>query len=337
MRILVYNQHRALGDGVFFIGYYKALKEKYKDIEIDVFCTPMHANALKNNPYISNIFYFLNYYKPWKTVRQEKIIYNVFLQKYFGDLRAAAKNKYDYILDIDSHYKKPNLEMLEYLKEKTSAKLVAKTNPKSAKLKNKNLFDEFTSGYPFEALGINEIPVPELYVSDEYNKKAADYFNNYKKDGTYNIIINGEGSGLKSLPADEIINITNAILSQYNNINIFFMGYNGAGVIEKYTNIINATDKNRVFLTYKTNVEDSFALINNADLVISVDTAVIHIATALNTKFIEICGYATKNYIPVIPIDAADKNLYRISYKDKLTNKVIIDDLLKQLKDILNL
>ena len=78
-------------------------------------------------------------------------------------------------------------------------------------------------------------------------------------------------------------------------------------------------------------------LINNADLVISVDTAVIHIATALKTKFIEICGYATKNYIPVIPIDATDKNLYRVSYKDKLTNKVIIDDLLKQLKDILNL
>lgn len=148
----------------------------------------------------------------------------------------------------------------------------------------------------------------------------------------YNIILNGEGSGLKSLPTDEIINITNAILNKYSNINIFFMGYNGARVIEKYTNIINATNKNRVFLTYKTNVEDSFALINNADLVISVYTAVIHIATALNTKFIEICGYTTKNYTPVIPIDAADKNLYRVSYKDKQTNKVIINDLLNSLK-----
>ena len=336
MRILVYNQHRALGDGVFFTGYYKALKEKYKDIEIDVFCTPMHANALKNNPYISNIYYFKNYYKPWKTVRQEKIIYNVFIQKYWGGaLKKAAKNNYDYILDIDSHYNKPNLKMLEYLKNNTSAKIKKKKNPKSAKLKNKNLFDEFTSGYPFEALGINEIPVPELYVSDEYNKKAADYFNNYKKDGTYNIIINGEGSGLKSLPADEIINITNAILSQYNNINIFFMGYNGAGVIEKYTNIINSTDKNRVFLTYKTNVEDSFALVNNADLVISVDTAIIHIATALNTKFIEICGYSTKNYTPVIPINAADKNLYRISYKNKLDNKVNIDDILAKFTELI--
>lgn len=180
MRILVYNQHRALGDGVFFTGYYRALKDKYKDIEIDVYCTPMHANALKNNPYISSVYYFKNYYKPWKTVRQEKIIYNVFIQKFFGDLKKAAANKYDYILDIDSHYNKANLKMLEYLKEKTSAKLIAKTNPKSNNLKNKNLFDEFTSGYPFEALGINDIPVPELYISDEYNKKAVEYLDNYK-------------------------------------------------------------------------------------------------------------------------------------------------------------
>ena len=298
----------------------------------------MHANALKNNPYISSVYYFKNYYKPWKTVRQEKIIYNVFIQKFFGDLKKAAANKYDYILDIDSHYNKANLKMLEYLKEKTSAKLIAKTNPKSNNLKNKNLFDEFTSGYPFEALGINDIPVPELYISDEYNKKAVEYLDNYKHHnggGLLNVIINGEGSGLKSLNSDEIINITNAVLKKFDNINIFFLGYPGKGVIEKYTNIINATDKNRVFLTYKTSVEDSFALINNADLVISVDTAVIHIATALNTKFIEICGYASKNYSPVIPIDAADKNLYRVSYKDKNTNKVIIDDLILKISDIL--
>lgn len=222
--------------------------------------------------------------------------------------------------------------MLEYLKEKTSAKLIAMKNPKSTYLINKNLFDGYTDEYPFEALGISDIPVPELYVSDNYNNKAAAYFNGYKNDGIYNIILNGEGSGLKSLPTDEIINITNAILNKYSNINIFFMGYNGARVIEKYTNFINATNKNRVFLTYKNNLEDSFALINNADLVISVDTAVIHIATALNTKFIEICGYTTKNYTPVIPIDAADKNLYRVSYKDKQTNKVIINDLLNSLK-----
>ncbi len=336
MRILVYNQHRALGDGVFFTGYYKALKEKYNDIEIDIYCTPMHANALKNNPYISNIYYFKNYYKPWKTVRQEKIIYNVFIQKYWGGaLKKAAKNNYDYILDIDSHYNKANLKMLKYLKNNTSAKLIAKKNPKSSNLSSKKLFDYFTEGYPFEFFDIMEIPLPELYVSEENNRKAADYFKSYKKEGIYNIIINGEGSGLKSLSTDEITDITKALLDNFNNINIFFMGYDGKGVIDKYTNIIHATEKNRVFLTYKTNVEDSFAFVKNADIIISVDTAIIHIATAVHTKFIEICGYATKDYSPVLPIKAADKNLYRVSYKNRSDNKIITSDILEKLKELM--
>lgn len=109
----------------------------------------------------------------------------------------------------------------------------------------------------------------------------------------------------------------------------------GGSVIKKYTNIINATDKDRAFLTYKTTVEDSFAFINNADIVISVDTAIIHIATALNTKFIEICGYASKDYVPYVPIDVVDKNMYRITYKDRATNTVVIDDLLVQLECLL--
>ena len=108
------------------------------------------------------------------------------------------------------------------------------------------------------------------------------------------IIFNGEGSD-KSLSNDKIVETLTKLINTYPEYHFFIIGY--SDYIEKYQLIAKDINSPHLHITYKTDIQDTFALIQAADLLISVDTALVHIASAVGTNVCEIISYGKKDYV----------------------------------------
>lgn len=307
MKILIWVMARALGDGVIYTGYVRELKRLYPQSEIDIFCTKMHAAAFKNNPYVDKFYYFNTYNKPFNKVTRTKIFLNPIF--HIKNLLKARKEKYDILIDVDSSYKWSNRFMVKFIMggglfaSKTHGTIAGRfrENNKYGYTKEKllktythlyNASESSAYAYLFKDNKIDD--KYELFIDEKSLKKADEY---YKKTACNNkkIIFNGEGSD-KSISSEKIIDTLNALLKAYPEYYIYIIGY--SAYYEKYNEIVKKIDNKRLQITYKTNIQDAFALIKYADLLISVDTALIHIASALGTNVCEIISYGKKgNYV----------------------------------------
>ena len=305
MKILIWVMARALGDGVIYTGYVRELKRLYPQSEIDIFCTKMHAAAFKNNPYVDNFYYFKTYNKPFSKITRTKIYLNPLM--HLKNLIKARKKKYDVVIDVDSSYKWSNLFMVKFIMGKNyrqEQRVLAgryKEDNKYGYTKEKllkiythlyNASENTAYAYLFKDNKIDD--KYELFIDEKSLRKADEY---YKKTAYNNkkIIFNGEGSD-KSISTEKIIDTLNALLNAYPEYYIYIIGY--SAYYEKYNEIVKKINNKRLQITYKTNIQDTFALIKYADLLISVDTALIHIASALDTNVCEIISYGKKgNYV----------------------------------------
>lgn len=136
----------------------------------------------------------------------------------------------------------------------------------------------------------------DIYIQENNLKKAENYFNSITDNKK--IIFNGDGSD-KSISKEKITDTLKTILNTFPEYHIFILGYDG--YLQKYTEILNTVNSNRLHITYKTSVEDTKALIKYADLLISIDTSLIHIASALNTNVCEIVSYGKKGNCVGVP------------------------------------
>lgn len=304
MKILIWVMGRALGDGIIYTGYVREIKKLYPDAQLDIFCTKMHAAAFKNNPYVDNFYYFNTYNKPFSKITRTKIYLNPLM--HLKNLIRARKQKYDIVIDVDSSYKRSNLFMVKFIMGKNYKKenrILAgrfKENNKYGYTKEK-LLKIYTHLYsPSEGSAYTYIfkdnkfdEQYELFINEDSVKKAVDYYN--KTAGTSKkIIFNGEGSD-KSISSEKITSTLNALLEKYPDYHFYIIGYNA--YYDKYSKIVNDINNERLKITYKTSIQDTFALIKYADLLISVDTALIHIASAVGTNVCEIISLGRKDYL----------------------------------------
>lgn len=291
-----------MGDGIISSGFPRAIAEKYPGAIIDMFCTKTHAGALRGNPFIRNFYYFKTYSPPFRIVRQEKIIDSFLCQ--LRQLLCARKNKYDIVADTASYFHKSNMRMIKFLNKTKRAAVVGVYTDELKKRYRKDFLDTIYTNLcekgVWEFFGTDKNAKYEIFIPKEKKEKATAYFSAYKKDKNKKIIIfNGDGSGKKSLSASKIASTVKTILNSDKNLLIFFLGYKPA--LKKYREAAEKIGGERVFITYETDVTDTMALVSAADLLVSVDTALIHMASATGTKTVEIYSQNMPGYIPLFP------------------------------------
>lgn len=340
MKILIWAMARALGDGVNHTGYIKKLKELYPDAQIDLFCTKMHASAFKNNPYVDNFYYFNTYNKPFSKITRTKIYLNPLM--HLKNLLEARKEKYDILIDVDSSYKWSNLFMVKFIMGKNykheNRLLIGKyRNKYKNKISEQKLLQAYThlvdenngSTYTFFDKNFDKTVRDELIIPDDVLTKAFDYYSKFNV--AKKIILNGEGSD-KTISAERIKKTFTSITNNFPDYHIFILGYKA--YIDKYKKIIDELNNPNIHITYETSIEDTFALVKYADLLISVDTALVHIASALNIKVCEILLYGIKDNYPAFPkyveyeICECDKSLGLDGYSD--------DDIIKAVSKLIS-
>jgi len=305
-----------IGDMILFTPLLNSIKKQYPEIKIEILAGKVSVSVLKNNPNIYKIHY-LNENSSLIS-RLSKIIH---LRKTKFDLlidfsRKISLYQYLKILLIDSKIKIGPYKLNYYEK---------KFNIKSSQLKNYNILsgnrkNKHFSKYFLSLLDKTNIKKPNSinleFHFDEKNKlKPQKFLSKLKKQL---IGINIDGRTLqRTIKSEDIKEILSKLINNNTGYQIVIIYKK---VRKKLFTKIKRKYPNKVFLYPKTNsIHEIGYLIKNLSLIITPDTSVVHIASALKTKLLAIYSPNKGNYIRFHPINTTYKI---IKGKNKKMNSI---------------
>lgn len=136
--------------------------------------------------------------------------------------------------------------------------------------------------------------LPELYLPVS-GKQVFNFNNSQKVIGLY---LGGENKHFRRYPDENSVGLIRILHEE--GYNILLMGdQNDAIKHQQYAE--QAKVDNLIDLSGKTNIEDFFNTIAQVDLLVTIDSAALHIAAAVKTKFIGLMGLSTSPTSTIIP------------------------------------
>jgi len=254
----------SIGDIVLTTPIVRCLKSQLGEVEVHYLTKKQFEPVVRNNPYIDKVYVIENYVK-----------------ELVKELRAEG---YDYIVDLHKNVRsnvvKRRLRTESFTFNKLNMEKWLAVNLKMKKLPEIHIVDRY-----FEA-------VEDLGVKNDY--KGLDYFigegEGYDKanlpdhfhTGFIAFVIGG-AHATKRLPSNKIISIIKKLEKPV----VLIGGPEDAGKAK----LIKGAIGEKVFNACgEMNISQSSSLIEQADLVISHDTGLMHIAAAFNKNIISIWG-----------------------------------------------
>ena len=303
-RVLFLRTDGKIGDYIISSFIFREIKKNYPNIKIDVIADKSLKKLLKLNKNIDNC-YIIN-------------------RKHMSDWRAISKKlrKNDYTVLFDSteglKYKQV------YLLNRVNAKINVGYNKDGYKIYNKNVRQNNTLKmveiYKQMMKKVNiEIKdtaydVPVSKDSERNVKKFLDENNVSEKIIALNFF--GASRGRK-INEEVALVIIRRLSEMYRDHRIIIL--DSPNDRETIYNILEKTDnKNILFFEKSRTVLDSISIIKNSDLVVSLDTAILHIAEGLNKKIMAFYGLKI------------NKNKWRI----KEEGNILVDYTEKRINDV---
>lgn len=282
-KILIYSWLRGIGDGIINSGYIVELKKIYPDSEIDIFCYPTYALPYETNPYVNKIYKL-------KTFKR-KMIKSVLVQ--LNTLWELRKNKYDIVIDTGSSYQKINFKFLKMINGKDVYGFY-KNNNKYGYTKEylSKIYSHLSMKGSYEPFNLLTPPKYVFIIPNESKKKAEIFLKEKININKKNILFNPEGAHNKTLHKDKIIEIFNEF-SKLKDTNIFVNSTKKTR--DMIIKILEKTEYENIFLAYEGNIFDVGALLEKMDLCVSVDTALVHMASALGINVVGIYANTSKS------------------------------------------
>lgn len=255
-----------LGDMILLTPVFGAIKKKYPDSEITVIAGKHNHTALENNFNIHNIIVY------------EKSLFGI-----LKSISAIRKKNFDLHIDPKDHYSTESRIIAKIIK----AQLKIGFNRHGSKVfdisipsqgENANLHFTMRCFNTLKSLGIDipeEIPKPELFTTLDSEVYVSSFLKNLPPKAIITINISAS-MPRKMWQTDKWAKIINSInISKYNPVLIY------APAESHQALEISALCPNlNVFQSRF--LQDIYSIIKNSHLVISPDTAIVHIAAAFN-------------------------------------------------------
>ena len=267
MKILIIR-FSSIGDIVLTSPVIRCLK-KQTDAEIHYLTKKNFEKILLSNPYVDKVFSI------------EKDISEV-----ITDLKSMD---YDYIIDLHKNLRslhvKKTLGVKSFSFNKLNIEKWLMVNLKINRLPHTHIVDRNLE--TVESLGVkNDGEGLDYFIpkEDEIDlKEISKKFNFPITDSNYIVFVIGAAHATKRLPVEKIIDICNAL-----NASIILLGgkedfENGEIVSTKSTGYV-------LNLCSKLNLNQSASIVKQANVVISHDTGLMHIAAAFRKKIISVWG-----------------------------------------------
>lgn len=327
MKILLLRQDR-LGDLIISIGVIRNLRFLLPNAEIHIILGTKNyfAKHLIEN-YVNKVYLY-----------DKKLIHSI---KLITNLR---NEKYDYIIDLFDNYSRTSELFIKFINEKKSIGF-DKQKPNGQKLNYDINIDLIDKNKHHIIDRIAELTKPfinnnnefkQFDFSPEYKFKTIYNIDNYFLNGNKTVFINLFGSSKEKFwGIENNINLIKSILTNQNH-NIILSTTKDRfdylnQIIEGISNLINMSDyQNRFFvLEYNPDLDYIANVISRCDLVITPDTAIVHIASCFKVKTIILYqdiekDYGGKYWTPYktecITLSSDDRNITNISLEQLLTS-----------------
>ncbi|MFA7360825.1 MAG: glycosyltransferase family 9 protein [Candidatus Kapaibacterium sp.] len=294
MKVLII-QTAFFGDVILSLPLVQVLKEKKPHCSIDFMCIPKTSEILIGNPYINKVIIF------------DKHESAKGLSGFRNIISEVKNNKYDVVISIQRYTRSSIISKLSGAEKRIS-------------YDNSSLSYFYTDKVPYtqkheiarvldllKPLGIVESKIikPELFPSDVDKREVTKIFNGLGIKSKSELICIAPGSVwfTKRFPEEKFIELLNMM----DKINFKFALIGGKEDMKLCENIIKKSTNNEVYsFAGKLSILQSAELIKNSSLLITNDSALLHIANAVGTKVIAMFGSTTKEF-GFYPVGESDK------------------------------
>ncbi len=253
----------AIGDVVHTTGLIHSIKNTAPDVQIHYMTDPILDFMLKNDFSVEKVIPVDKKFKP-------------FSHYTFNLAKELRKENYDAAINLQPSFKIRLLVFLAGIKKEFIYKKDFKVHAV------KNFWQTGLKAFP----DMKEEKNLKIYLSKETTLRAKERLKQFKRPF---IVINAGGMFSKrqgrTYPVDRWIELGNKIQQKYSGTIIL----NGAKEDRDFLSPLNNI-KNSVNFIGELSLEDSCAVISQADLMISGDSGPLHIATALGIKSVGLYG-----------------------------------------------
>lgn len=292
---------------------FSAIKKTYPDAELHVLCSKANESVLNNNPFVDEV-----------------LIYD---KKFFSTLSLAIKlrSKYEIHFDPKDHYSSESsffaltsnaVKKYGYMKKSSSNF----NHPVNQHLKNIHFSTIIKK--QLECMGVNindDLPKPELFPSQESIKYVNDHLKLLGSD--FNVINISASKEIKMWPVDNWIELINDDIFKSENLVLSY----APSEKDKASDILSACEN---LIEFKSrSLEDVFALVKASKAVITIDTALVHIAAAFNKPILTLFGGPDKEYVKWKAISDIEVTIE--SHGNKVSS-IMVNDVINAWKDLLS-
>ncbi|HZW37730.1 MAG TPA: glycosyltransferase family 9 protein [Ignavibacteriaceae bacterium] len=327
-RILIIRQHNQLGDLLAGVSLFRAIKEKYPDVELTVILSPANYSGMIKNKFIDNYFIF-----------DKKKIFN---PSYFFKLIKVLRRNYDIVIvpvtvsisftsNLLSRLAKANLRI-------GPASLDGKEN-ESAFLFNRRVPINWQA-HPDSNVSERSLDIVRPFGISTTNYKSEITFDKKDTDTALDFIYSldkkknelliglhpGAGKPQNRWSLNKYVELLDRINEKYP------VKFYITGSIKDLEEIdyIKSHSKLTLGIFINKQIPEVAALISKSDIFISNDTGIMHVAGTTNTPQISIFGPTNPfNWAPI------GENKYFIRNSD-LIDDVDIDDVFLLFEHIIN-
>ncbi|WP_304181266.1 glycosyltransferase family 9 protein [Leptotrichia trevisanii] len=294
-RILFLRTDGKIGDFIISSFIFREIKKHYPNIKIEVVADKSLENLLKLSKNIDKYYIFdRKKMHEWRNI-----------------VKILRKNKYDALLDSTEGLKYKQV----YLLNRVNATVNVGYNKDDYKIYNKNIKQnntlKMTEIYKQMMKSIN-IEIKDTKYDVPVSKESEKNVEMFLKENNVKekiIALNFFGaSRSRKINEENALIIIRRLSEMYKNYKIIILDSpNDRETI--YNILAKADNKNVLFFEKSKTILDSISIIKKSDLVVSLDTSILHIAEGLNKKVMAFYG-------PKI-----NKNKWRI----KEENNILID------------
>ena len=270
-----------IGDYIISSFIFREIKKKYPHIQLDVISDNSLENLLKYNKNIDNYYTFnRKKIKEWKEM-----------------IKKLKPNNYDVILDSTEGLKYKQVYFLNKMNAKVNIGynkddfFVYNENVKqSTTLRMKEIYCEMLKCVNIEVTDTTyDVP-----ISSESEKKVDKFFREKnirqsdKNERVISVNFFGASSGRKTNLENSLV-ILKKLRKKYPDDKIVILD-SPSDREQIYETIREINDKNVLFFEDSRTILDSISLINRSDLVVSLDTSILHLGEGLNRKVMAFYG-----------------------------------------------
>ncbi len=308
MKKILVIRYRFIGDTILTVPFLRNLRKHYPDAQIDMLAGAVSSEVLENCPYIDTLLVFDTTDKHrYENTGGKKV-------SFWSYVKLLRENKYDKVYVLKRSFSSAFLAFMGGIKERMGFDTEQRGFFLTKRVKydkNKHEVDCF-----LDVLRADNIKIADDYLENWVDKKSEAKINEFlkaeKAENNFKVLIHATSGNInKQWPLEYFAEVVEYLINK-KSAKIFFTGTKeDFAVYVEIEKLINAKLTTRpINLCGQMSIHDSTALINQMNLVIGVDSGLLHVAASLNVPAIGIYG-------PVNPVKWKLRgNIHRALYLD---------------------